>query len=711
MEPRPRHALTRSVDLTELEHRTRVVVAEHPDRDEAGAPPPMFDRELSWLAFNERVLSIAARRDWPVLERAKFLAIFATNMDEFFQVRVAGIMEQVRSQTSPFPGRLPPARQLAAILPEVHRLVDLQARLFLTEILRALAERGISFVHNDDLTDADRQWLDGEFESTIFPVLTPLAVDPAHPFPYLSNLSLNLAVLLRAPGEDAQRFARVKIPPILPRFVGLPDGVRFVPLEQVVAGRLDRLFPGLEITEQHVFRVTRNADLTVDGDDVDDLLDAIETELSRRRRGQQAVRLEVEPTISDGVLELLVDEMGLASDHVIRVPGPLDLSGLWTLVAGGRPPLTFPTFNRVTPPSLDVATPAKFFAAIAEKDVFIQHPYDDFDTTVLRFIEHAADDPDVLTIKLTLYRTSGDSPIVKALVRAATAGKQVVVLVELKARFDEATNIRWARRLEEVGVHVAYGVVGLKTHTKVALVVRREATRVRRYCHVGTGNYHDRTARIYEDVGVLTADPAVGADLTDLFNVLTGYGRHGSYRRIVTAPTWLRERILELIAEEAAQADGHVVMKMNSLVDSAVIESLYEASQRGTRIDLIVRGICCLRPGVPGLSDNIRVRSIVGRYLEHSRIYRFGSPARGSTHLIGSGDMMPRNLDMRVEAFVPVTDPDAKTRLDEILDVSQRDDVLAWDLRRDGTWHRPETVIGVDTHLVLEEAARLRANA
>lgn len=698
----------RSAAFRDLEHHTRAILADHPRDAQADAPPLMFDRELSWLGFNERVLAMAMREKLPILERAKFLAIFATNLDEFFQVRVAGLMEQQRREVSPFPGRLWPTQQLAAILPEVDRLVNLHAGLFRDEVVPSLASHGICFVRDADLPADDRRWLDDEFESTIFPVLTPLAVDPAHPFPYLSNLSLNLAVLLRAPDEESLRFARVKIPPSLPRFVRFPDGVRYVPLEEVVGARLHRLFPGLEVVEQHVFRVTRNADLDIDGDVIEDLLDAIEMELSRHRRGQQAVRLEVEPTISDDVLTLLVDELGLAADHVFRVPGPLDLSGLWPLVGSGLPPLTLPTLKRVTPPELDVATPGAFFAAIAERDILVQHPYDNFDTTVLRFIEHAADDPDVLTIKLTLYRTSGDSPVVEALVRAAAAGKQVVALIELQARFDEATNIRWARRLEEVGVHVTYGVVGLKTHTKVALVVRREGTRVVRYGHVGTGNYHDRTARTYEDVGLLTCDPAIGADLTDLFNVLTGYGRHGAYRRIVTAPTSLRDTILTLIAGEAEHDDGHVVMKMNSLVDAAVIEALYEASSAGTRIDLIVRGICCLRPGVPGQSDRIHVRSIVGRFLEHSRIYRFGSPARGTTHLIGSGDMMPRNLDLRVEAFAPVTDSAAAARLDEILDVALRDDLLSWDLQPDGSWTRPPTTQGIDTHQYLEAAAQSR---
>jgi polyphosphate kinase len=671
-----------------------------------------LNRELSWLQFNERVLAVAEDRELPLLERAKFLAIFQDNLDEFIQVRIAGLKEQLAADVSgSSPDGLSPAAQLAAIDELVTELSVRHSQLFCDDVVGRLGEQGIRFCDWTQLDAADRVHVVEVFEDQMFPVLTPLAVDPAHPFPYISNLSLNLAVIVRDPRSPEARFARVKIPPILPRFLLLPDGERFVPLEQIIAAHLDRLFPGLDVVEHHVFRVTRNADFEVEEEEADDLLLAIESELTRRRFGR-VVRLEVGPDMTDEVLGLLVRELEIDRHDVIELPGPLDLSGLWRLYELDRPELKQDSFQPTTQPRLS-APPGEeldIFAAIREGDILVQHPYDSFTTSVQAFIEKAARDPKVLAIKQTLYRTSGPgSPIIRALLDAAGEGKQVVALVELKARFDEEANIEWARALEEAGVHVAYGVVGLKTHTKIALVVRSEGDRVRRYAHIGTGNYNDKTARIYEDLGLLTADPDLGADLTDLFNVLTGYSRQSSYRKLLVAPTSFRPRMLELIEREAAADDGHIVAKMNSLVDPGIIDALYAASQVGTPIDLAVRGICCLRPGVPGLSENIMVRSVVGRYLEHSRIYRFGSTARGFDYYIGSGDWMPRNLDRRVEALTPVQQPALQERLEEILQVTLADDLLAWELQPDAVWTRVPTEIGVDTHLTLQERARERS--
>jgi polyphosphate kinase len=673
-----------------------------------------LNRELTWIQFNERVLALAEDPELALLERAKFLAIFQSNLDEFFQVRVAGLKEQLAADVAGSSADgASPADQLAAIHELTRELALRHVRTFRDEVAPALAAEGIRFSDWTDLDDDDREHLVGIFEERVFPVLTPLAVDPAHPFPYISNLSMNLAVIVRDDDGSAPRFARVKVPPVLPRFLVMPDGERFVPLEQVIAAHLDRLFPGLEVLDHHVFRVTRNADFEVEEEEADDLLLAIESELTRRRFGR-VVRLEVEPTVTDEVLRLLVRELEITDEDVVVHDGPLDLSGLWTLYDLDRPELKHRSFQPTTQPAL--TTPAgeepDIFEAMREGDVLVQHPYDSFTTSVQAFIEQAAEDPDVLAIKLTLYRTSGPgSPIVGALLKAAEEGKQVVALVELKARFDEEANIEWARALEEAGVHVAYGVVGLKTHTKIALVVRTEAGRVRRYCHIGTGNYNDKTARIYEDVGLLTTDPDLGADLSDLFNVLTGYSRQAEYRKLVVAPTTFRSRMLELIEREAAADDGAIVAKMNSLVDSQIIDALYDASSRGTPVDLLIRGICCLRPGVPGLSEHIRVRSVVGRYLEHSRIYRFGSETRGFDYLIGSGDWMTRNLSRRVEAIAPVEDPALQARLQEILDVTLADDLLAWELHADAVWRRVTPTRGIDTHLTLQERARARADS
>ncbi len=686
---------------------TRPIAALHPDPDVR-----ILNRELSWLSFNERVLTLAAEPATPLLERAKFLAIFAHNLDEFFQVRVAGLMEQRAAGLGPTtPDGMSPGEQLQHIRPVVEDLYAEQSRIFHDEIAPDFEAAGIRFSDWSDLDDDDREWLVDEFEERVLPVLTPLAVDPAHPFPYISNLSLNLAVRVRDPATGETRFARVKVPPILPRFVVMPDGERFVPLEQVIAAHLDRLFRGMEVVEHHVFRVTRNADLVVEEEEAGDLLQAIESELTRRRFGR-VVRLEVEPTIPEAVLDLLVRELAIDPADVIVSRGPLDLSGLWALHELDRPDLKDEPFSTTTQPRLasTAGEPVDLFAAIAAGDILVQHPYDSFTTSVQAFVEQAARDPDVLAIKQTLYRTSGPgSPIVRALLEAAEEGKQVVALVELKARFDEEANIEWARTLEEAGVHVAYGVVGLKTHTKIALVVRAEGATVRRYAHVGTGNYNDRTARIYEDLGLFTADPDVGADLTDLFNVLTGYSRQERFAKVLVAPGSLRDRLLELIERETEAPDGRIVIKANAVVDQEITEALYRASRAGTSIDLIVRGICCLRPGVPGLSDNIRVRSVVGRYLEHSRIYRFGSERRGRDYFIGSADLMTRNLDHRVEAVVPIESPPLQARLEEILQVLLADTALAWELRPDGSWHKLGTD-GTNAHLQLQQLAHRRAS-
>ncbi len=676
-------------------------------------PSRFLNRELSWLDFNRRVIALTARADFPLLERAKFLAIWARNLDEFFQVRVAGLKEQVaHGIVSPTPDGLTPSQQLAAIRSEVESQYEEISKRFLVEVAPALSAQGIVFSDYKTLGEAERTFLDAQFRDLVFPVVTPLAVDPAHPFPYISNLSLNLAIFVRNPDSGVTKFARVKIPPILPRFVVLPDGQRFVPLEQVIAAHLDSLFPGMEVVGHHVFRVTRNADLEIEEDEGGDLLMAIESELTQRRFGR-VVRLEVQPDMPEEMLGLLMREMGATTDDVYRIEGPLDLSGLWSLYELDHPELKFAPFTGVVPPRL--ASPASeqvnMFEVVAQGDLLVHHPYDSFASSVQAFIEQAAVDPQVLAIKMTLYRTTGDSPVMRALIEAAEAGKQVVALVELKARFDEERNIQWAQRLEDAGVHVMYGVVGLKTHTKVALVMRREGGSIVRYAHIGTGNYNERTARSYEDVGVFTADPEIGADLSDLFNFLTGYSRQMAYRKLAVSPVGIRRQIVDLIGAEASRPDGHITMKMNALVDPAIIEALYEASSAGTRIDLIVRGICCLIPAVPGLSDNITVRSVVGRYLEHSRIYRFGARGRKRQYYVGSADLMPRNLDRRVEVLTPVEDPDLQFRLDEILDAALSDDDLAWELSSDGGWRRVGTSAGVDSQRALQDLAVARATA
>ncbi|HEY5153179.1 MAG TPA: RNA degradosome polyphosphate kinase, partial [Acidimicrobiales bacterium] len=669
-------------------------------------PAWYLNRELSWLDFDGRVLALAEDPEVPLLERAKFLAIFSQNLDEFFQVRVAGLKDQVAAGvTSTTPDGRTPAQQLVDVRREAERLNDRALVIFSDQIVPALREFGIVFSGWDELDDDDRKYLDQVFEERIYPVLTPLAVDPGHPFPYISDLSLNLAVVVRDPTTRARRFARVKVPLLLPRFVVMPDGERFVALEQVIAAHLQSLFPGMDIEGQYPFRVTRNADLTLEDEDAEDLLIAVEFELRRRRFGK-AVRLEIDTSMASEIRELLERELDVDDDVFVH-DGPIDLGGLWAVHGVDRPDLKDPVWVPITQARLasDDDEKVSFFRELRKGDILVHHPYSSFTTSVEEFIRQASVDRKVLAIKMTLYRTSGDSSIIHSLIRAAESGKQVVALVELKARFDEANNIEWARELEKAGVHVVYGLVGLKIHTKTTLVVREEQEGMRRYCHIGTGNYNPKTARLYEDLGLLTCDPEVGADLTELFNFLTGYARDVTYKKLLIAPTDLRPRLLELIAAQAdGEAPGRIVLKMNSLVDAEMIDALYAASRAGVSIDLIIRGICCLRPGVPGLSDNIRVRSIVGRYLEHSRVFKFGDGATAS-YFIGSADLMPRNLDRRVEALAPVSDPALQEELDEALDVELRDDVLAWTLGADGTWHRAERRGTVDTHRRLQELA------
>jgi polyphosphate kinase len=673
-----------------------------------------INRELSQLDFDERVLAIAEDESLPLLERVRFLAILGENVDQFFQVRVAGLKEQVHAalpQTSP--DGMTTGEQLRAIHQRASSLLERSTNLFTHRVAPALEQHGVSIATVAELDQANRDFLAAEFHARIFPVLTPLAVDPAHPFPYISHLSLNLAVMVRDPVRHQMRFARVKVPPLLPRFIPLPDGARFVPLEQVIAAHLDVLFPGMEIVSQHPFRVTRDADLDLVDEEAADLLAAIQSELRRQQRRAQVVRLEVDAAMSGEVLDLLVRELELEPTDVYRVDGLLDLSSLWAIYGLDRPDLKDEPWTPVTQRRLQGqgVEQADIFEALKGGDILVHHPYDSFATSAEAFIDQAAKDPDVLAIKQTLYRTSGPvSPIVRALIRAAESGKQVVALVELKARGDEQANIAWAQALEQVGVHVVYGVVGLKTHAKVALVVRREADQIRRYVHIGTGNYNPKTAQIYEDVGLLSADPELGADVSELFNFLTGYSRQRRFGRLLVAPVGLRSNIIRLIRREGARpGGGRIVLKVNSLVDPEIVEALYAASQSGTEIDLIVRGLCSLRPGVPGLSDRIRVRSLVGRFLEHSRIFRFGPDGDAAEFYLGSSDLMPRNLDRRVEAMVPVLDSALQQRLAQILDVELEDDVLAWTLHADGSWSKHPTDRCVNAQQVFEQLAEARA--
>jgi polyphosphate kinase len=694
-----------------------VAFGAHPEPEPA--PPSLapassryINRELSRLDFDERVLAMAEDPRLPLLERVRFLAIFSQNLDDFFQVRVAGLKEQVLAEVAvASPDGISPAEQLKALRTRVEGLIQRQAGIYNREIGPALGRAGIAVVRGEDVGRKELTQLHTVFREQIFPVLTPLAVDPGHPFPYISHLSLNLAVVVRDPQHRQQRFARVKVPPVLPRFIALVEGERYVPLEDVIALHLPALFPGMEIVGHFPFRVTRDGDLDDVDSDAEDLLAAIQTELRRRRRHAQVVRLEVDPRMSGEALELLTRELELQPADVYQFDGLLDMGSLFALTQLDRPDLKQDVWTPTTQPRLRgvAAEVPDLFAVLRAGDVLAHHPYDSFATSVEAFIDHAASDADVLAIKQTLYRTSGPaSPIVRALIRAAERGKQVVALVEIKARGDEQANIGWARALEEANVHVVYGLLGLKTHAKVTLVVRREGARIRHYLHIGTGNYNPSTARSYEDISLLSADSDLGADVTELFNLLTGYSRQSRYRKLLVAPTNLRAAITQLIEREGV-VGGRIIIKVNNLIDQEIIDALYAASQAGAQVDLLVRSMCSLRPGVPGLSDRIRVRSIVGQFLEHSRIFMFGN-AGNPEYYLGSSDLMPRNLDRRVEAVVPVTDPRLRPRLQEILEVSLADDVLASELGPDGTWRRVPTVRGLNSHNWFKEIALASAH-
>lgn len=688
-----------------------VPVPGHAADDDEPLPEDRFlDRELSWLAFNDRVLQLAEDPALPLLERVRFCAIFASNLDEFFMVRVAGLKRRIATGIAVTAASgLRPREVLSSIAVRAHELMERHARTYADVLSPALAEEGIRLVGWDALAPAEQERLSGFFAQQVFPVLTPLAVDPAHPFPYISGLSLNLAVVARNPATGTEHFARVKVPPLLPRLVQVDDDdagpedpggdgstgpVRFVPLEDLIAQHLGQLFPGMTVVASSSFRVTRNEDLEVEEDDAENLLQALEKELLRRRFGPP-VRLEVADDMDDHVRDLLVRELGVRASEVYRLPKPLDLRGLNAVADIDRPGLHYPkavsrTHHLLTE-GRETSTPGDVFTAIRRHDILLHHPYDAFSTSVQEFLRQAAADPHVLAIKQTLYRTSGDSPIVDALIDAADAGKQVVALVEIKARFDEQANITWARKLEEAGVHVVYGIVGLKTHAKLCLVVRQEREGLRRYCHIGTGNYNPKTARLYEDFGLLTCDDAVGEDVTKLFNQLSGYAPRTTFSRLLVAPRSLRAGLVERIEREVehhrAGRPASVGIKVNSMVDETVIDALYRASRAGVPVTVVVRGICALRPGVPGLSESIRVRSVLGRYLEHSRIFAFGGGGNPEVW-IGSADMMHRNLDRRVEALVRVDDGAEVAELLEYLELQADDGTSSWHLGPDATWTR-----------------------
>lgn len=694
-------------------------IAENDNNDrrvdqEGEAPLPkdrFFDRELSWLKFNQRVLECAENEDMPLLERANFAAIFASNLDEFFMVRVAGLKRRIDSGIAvPSAAGLSPRQQLRAISETAHRLQDEHAHYTIDTILPELEKERIVLLTWDKLTSSEQERLSRYYRQQVFPVLTPLAVDPAHPFPYISGGSINLAVIVENPASGKSHFARVKIPGNLPRLVPVDDMTDeeskderygFIAMEKLIAAHLESLFPGMIIKEARSFRVTRNEDIDVEEDDAENLLNAMEKELLRRRFGPP-IRLEITDTTSPFLSQLLADQLGVSQDEVYRLPSPLDLTVLFELGSVDRPDLKnrpfVPTTNRQIA-EVESSRAQDIFAAIRERDILLHHPYDSFSTSVQAFLAQAAADPKVLAIKQTLYRTSSNSPIIDALIDAAHAGKQVLALVEIKARFDEDANIAWARKLERAGVHVVYGIVGLKTHCKLIEVVRQEADGLRRYCHVGTGNYNPKTARLYTDLGLLTCDPVVGQDLTRLFNQLSGYAPKSSFHRLLVAPRTVRTGLIQRIRreEDAARAgkEAWIKIKVNSIVDEKTIDALYRASQAGVKIDIIERGICALKPGVPGLSENIRVRSILGRFLEHSRIYAFCNadgpqigegPASGPEVYIGSADLMHRNLDRRVEALVRVTAPEQVDGLIKYVDLQMADSTMSWHMQPDGTY-------------------------
>ncbi|WP_168626294.1 MULTISPECIES: RNA degradosome polyphosphate kinase [unclassified Cryobacterium] len=667
--------------------------------DDGTLPAERFlDRELSWLAFNERVLELAEDRNVPLLERVNFAAIFASNLDEFFMVRVAGLKRRIVTGLAvPTNIGRAPMDVLLSISERAHELQTRHAELFRDELKPALDDAGIHIETLADLNPKDRARVDELFSNQIFPVLMPLAVDPAHPFPYISGLSLNLSVLVRNPKTNKEQFARLKVPTVLPRFVRLPDDgsgqLRFIPLEDLISNHLEELFPGMEILDHHEFRVTRNEDVELDEDESENLIQTLERELLRRRFGPP-IRLEITEDMDERTLNLLIRELGISEQEVYRLPAPLDLGGLFEITKINRPALHYrkhvPTTSVALLPSEPTAVP-DIFRSIRRGDILVHHPYESFATSVQAFIEQASRDPQVLAIKQTLYRTSGDSPIIEALIAAAESGKAVLALVEIKARFDESANINWARQLEKAGVHVVYGIVGLKTHCKLALVVRQENGELRNYSHVGTGNYNPKTSRIYEDLGLFTADAQVGRDLTRLFNELSGYAIEKKFKRLLVAPLHMRKGLLKRIQTETDNAlagkPSGIRIKVNSIVDEAIIDGLYRASQAGVPIDLWVRGICSVRPGVEGLSETIRVRSILGRYLEHSRVFTFHN--NGDPHVfIGSADMMHRNLDRRVEALVRLTAPDQVAEIDSLFDLAMAEDTSTWWLDSDGRWTR-----------------------
>ena len=659
-----------------------------------------LDRELSWLAFNRRVLELAQDPTMHLLERVNFLSIFSSNLDEFFMVRVAGLKRRLATGLAvKSPSGLSPKEVLTKISEQAHELQLAHAKLFLEVIEPELEKHGINLVRWNELRDDEKLSLQDYFQSHIFPVLTPLAVDPAHPFPYISGLSLNLAVVLQNPGTEKEHFARVKVPPLLPRFVLIPnpdknEGVRYVPLEDIIGEFLGLLFPGMTVLQYHNFRVTRNEDLEVDEDEGENLLLALEKELLRRRFGPP-VRLEVADDMNPQVLELLIRELDISTQDVYTLPSPLDLTGLRDIGSLPRPELRFPPHPVVTNKHLLTRDdePLNMFTVLKSREVLVHHPYESFSTSVQEFLEQAAEDPQVLAIKQTLYRTSGDSPIVDALIQAAQAGKQVLALVEIKARFDEQNNITWARKLEQAGVHVVYGMVGLKTHCKLALVIRQEAGGLVRYCHIGTGNYNPKTARFYEDYGILTSREAVGEDLTKLFNHLSGYAPDATFKSLLVSPVGVREGLTDLIEKETqlhmAGQKARIGIKVNALVDEEIIDSLYKASSAGVPIDILVRGMCALKPGVPGLSETIRVRSILGRYLEHSRIFSFLGGGDPKVYL-GSADMMHRNLDRRVEVLVRLSEPDHVNSILEMFELAMSEQIASWSLDSSGNWVRSQ---------------------
>ena len=675
-----------------------------------------FDREISWLKFNKRVLELAQDPTLPLLERTNFEAIFASNLDEFFMVRVAGLKRRINSGIAvPSASGMSPRRQMREIAEEAHQLQDEHARYFRDALMPALRKENILIMKWEDLTLGEQEHLSKIYRRLIFPVLTPLAVDPAHPFPYISGKSLNLAVLVENANSGRTHFARVKIPDNLPRLYPVnevsdslddpQESTRngFIPLEDLVLAHIDTLFPGMIIKEAHAFRVTRNEDIDVEEDDAENLLNAMERELLRRRFGPP-IRLELDEQMSEQLSRLLITQLGVSEEEVYRLPSPLDMTALFELHGVDRPDLKYPNFVPTTNRQIaevESSHEQDIFAAIRDHDILLHHPYDSFSTSVQAFLEQAAADPKVLAIKQTLYRTSGDSPIIDALIDAAHAGKQVLALVEIKARFDEQANIKWARKLERAGVHVVYGIVGLKTHSKLLLVVRSEDDGLRRYCHIGTGNYNPKTARQYTDLGLLTCDPVVGQDMTRLFNQLSGYAPNSSFHRLLVAPRTVRSGLIERIQrEEQAARDGNeawIKIKVNSLVDERCIDALYRASQAGVKIEIVERGICALKPGVPGLSENIKVRSILGRFLEHSRIFAFANsqgpqigegPVSGPEVWIGSADLMHRNLDRRVEALVRITDPTEIQQLIDYVDLQMADSTSSWHMQADGGYIR-----------------------